>query len=579
VNDQKMDGKLFTQMVLAGAQNLNQHVKDVDALNVFPVPDGDTGTNMNLSFTSGVNEMKKRDSNHIGQVAEALAKGLLMGARGNSGVILSQLFRGFSKYVSSFETIDSKQFAEALKQGVDTAYKAVMKPVEGTILTVSREAAQEAVKVSRRESDIAKVMEATLSTGKRSLAKTPDLLPVLKQVGVVDAGGQGLMYIYDGFMVVLRGEQVVIEEVQSLAMPQRSLHDLAHEHMPVQAQLSTEDIEFGYCTEFIIGLTDEIVQKGSFIEQEFRKEISEFGDSLLVVADDEIVKVHIHAEHPGNVLNYAMNYGSLHKIKIDNMREQHSHILLEQGNYHQSSGEVATVKTAQKDKIIETSHMEHKEIQPYGIVAVAMGDGIADIFKSLGVDVVITGGQTMNPSTEDIVNAMKEINAEQYIVLPNNSNIILAAEQAEDLMEVPVAVVPSKTIPQGMASLLAFNPTASLDKNKEMMTESLKNVKTGQVTYAVRDSQYDGLEIKEGDYLGIAEGIIVATTNDLLDTTNQLLSSLIDDEEILTVIYGSDVSKEQVKQLEAQITEQFPNLEVEMHNGGQPLYYFIFSIE
>ncbi len=269
MNDQKMDGKLFTQMVLAGAQNLSQHVKDVDALNVFPVPDGDTGTNMNLSLTSGVNEMNKRNSNHIGQVADALAKGLLMGARGNSGVILSQLFRGFSKYVSSYESINSKQFAEALKQGVDTAYKAVMKPVEGTILTVSREAAQEAVKVSRRESNLIKVMEATLSKGKQSLSRTPELLPVLKQVGVVDAGGQGLMFIYEGFMAALRGEQVVVAEIQPEIIPQRSLHDLAHEYMPVQAQLSTEDIEFGYCTEFIIGLDDEIMRKGSFLNRNF----------------------------------------------------------------------------------------------------------------------------------------------------------------------------------------------------------------------------------------------------------------------------------------------------------------------
>ncbi len=298
-----------------------------------------------------------------------------------------------------------------------------------------------------------------------------------------------------------------------------------------------------------------------------------------MVADDEIVKVHIHAEHPGSVLNFAMNYGSLHKIKIDNMREQHRHILLGEGKYHQPSGEVATVDTAQKDKIVDTSHIEHKETQLFGIVAVAMGDGVAEIFKSLGVDVVITGGQTMNPSTEDIVNAMREVSAEQFIVLPNNSNIILAAEQAEDFMDLPVVVVPAKTIPQGMASLLAFNPNASLSENKEMMTKALKNVKTGQVTYAVRDSQYEGLEIKEGDYLGIAEGKIVTTSNDLMETANQLLSKMIDEEEVLTVIYGSDVNEELVKQLQAIITEQYPNLEIEMHNGGQPLYYFIFSIE
>ncbi|TCS84345.1 DAK2 domain-containing protein [Tepidibacillus fermentans] len=579
MNNQKIDGRLFTQMVLAGAQNLNQHVKDVDALNVFPVPDGDTGTNMNLSLTSGVNELKKRSTDHIGQAADALAKGLLMGARGNSGVILSQLFRGFSKYVSSYESIDSKQFAEALKQGVDTAYKAVMKPVEGTILTVAREAAQEAIKVSRRESDITKVMELTLNKGKKALAKTPDLLPILKQVGVVDAGGQGLLFIYEGFLSYLKGEQVVINDPQPMVEATRSLSDLAHEQMPVQAHLSTDDIEFGYCTEFIIGLKDEIVQNDSFCELDFRKEISQFGDSLLVVADDEIVKVHIHAEYPGDVLNFAMKYGSLHKIKIDNMREQHSHILLGEGNYHISSGHVAKVNTNQQGKIVDTSHIELKEKQPYGIVAVAMGDGIAEIFRSLGVDAVISGGQTMNPSTQDIVNAMKEINAENYIVLPNNSNIILAAEQAQDFIDQPVAVIPTKTIPQGMASLLAFNPNTTIEENKESMTEALKSVKSGQVTYAVRDSKYDDLEIKEGNYLGISEGKIVTTSSDMIDTAFTLLRKMIDEEEVLTIIYGADVNEDQVKDLKEKVLEQYPDLEIEVHNGGQPLYYFIFSIE
>ncbi len=574
MNNHIIDGKLFTQMVLAGAQNLTNHVKIVDALNVFPVPDGDTGTNMNLSFTSGVNELKKQNTDHVGNAAQALAKGLLMGARGNSGVILSQLFRGFSKYVAQFEQIDSKQFAEALKQGVDTAYKAVMKPVEGTILTVSREAAHEAIKVARRETDINIVMEKTLQKARESLAKTPELLPVLKEVGVVDAGGQGLVYVYEGFIKVLKGEEVSFDTPVNES-EKVSFSEMAHHHLPVQAKLSTEEIEFGYCTEFIIGLEDEIVKNDSFKEPDFREKISKFGDSLLVVADDEIVKVHIHAEHPGEVLNFAMNYGSLHKIKIDNMREQHSHILLGEGNYHGADNQVANVNT-EKDL---SSSVEEKELQPYGIIAVAMGDGLVEIFKSLGVDVVITGGQTMNPSTEDIVKAMEEIYAEEYIILPNNSNIILAAEQAQELVDQPVAVVPTKTIPQGMAALLAFNPADSLEENKESMIEALKQVKTGQVTYAVRDSKYDGLEIKEGNYLGIAEGKIVATAEDLMDTTSELLNQMIKDEEVLTIIYGSDVSKEQVAELEAIISEQFPDLETEIHYGGQPLYYFIFSIE
>ena len=574
MNNHKIDGKLFTQMILAGAQNLTAHVKTVDALNVFPVPDGDTGTNMNLSFTSGVNELKKQSTVHVGKAAQALAKGLLMGARGNSGVILSQLFRGFSKHIAQFEEIDSKQFAEALKQGVDTAYKAVMKPVEGTILTVSREAAQEAIKVARRESDVTVVMEKTIQKGKESLARTPELLPVLKEVGVVDAGGQGLIYVYEGFLKVLKGEELDFEVVATDEDEKVSFSELAHHHLPVQAKLSTEEIEFGYCTEFIIGLDEEFVKNNSFEEPAFRNKISKFGDSLLVVADEEIVKVHIHAEHPGEVLNFAMNYGSLHKIKIDNMREQHSHILLGEGNYHDTNNQVATINNE-----TEAPSEEEKELQPFGIVTVAMGDGLVEIFKSLGVDVVVTGGQTMNPSTEDLVKAMEEIHAEKYIILPNNSNIILAAEQAQELMDQPVIVVPTKTIPQGMAALLAFNPSVSLEENKEVMIEALQQVKTGQVTYAVRDSKYDGLEIKEGNFLGIAEGKIVATSEELLETSSELLSKMIDNEEVLTIIYGSDVTKEQLAELEKIINEQFPDIEKEIHYGGQPLYYFIFSIE
>jgi len=575
VNYQKLDGQLFTNMVLAGAENLTRNAKNVDALNVFPVPDGDTGTNMNLSLTSGVNELKKRNSAHLGKAAEALAKGLLMGARGNSGVILSQLFRGFSKSIASFEEIDSKQFAEALKQGVDTAYKAVMKPVEGTILTVAREAAQEAIKIARKETNIVKVMEATIEKGQISLAKTPDLLPVLKEVGVVDAGGQGLLHIYNGFLAVLTGnDDFVIETpIPEIENQDMSITDFAHQHFPVQAKLSTDEIEFGYCTEFIVGLNDTIIRDNSFNEGEFRESISQFGDSLLVVADDEIVKVHIHAEHPGDVLNFAIRYGSLHKIKIDNMREQHSHILLGEGNYHDPSGNVTTVN----DNDVNT---EDIPMQSYGIIAVAMGDGIAEIFKSLGVDYVISGGQTMNPSTEDIVNAINQIHAEKIIILPNNSNIILAAEQAQELVDQPIAVVNSKTIPQGMSSLLAFNVNSTLEENKEKMTEALQQVKTGQVTYAVRDSQFDGHEIKEGDFLGIADGKIVTTSNDVLDVSFDLLTKMIeDDEEILTVIFGEDVSEEQVDELEKRILTEYPDLEIEIHNGGQPLYAFIFAID
>ena len=545
-------------MVLEGAKNLKQHVKDIDDLNVFPVPDGDTGTNMNLSLTSGVNELQKVNTSHLGKNAEALAKGLLMGARGNSGVILSQLFRGFSKYVSNYEEVDSKQFAEAFKQGVETAYKAVMKPVEGTILTVSREAAEEGLRVAKREDNILLVMEAVLRKGKDSLARTPDLLPILKEVGVVDAGGQGLLYVYEGFFAVLKGEKITAD-YQEPKKEEKTITEIAHKKQPVQAKLATEDIEYGYCTEFIIGLKDELVKQQSFAEADFRVKLSEFGDSLLVVADDEIVKVHIHAEQPGTVLNMAMEYGSLHNIKIDNMREQHSHILMENS---------------------DQSDDQFQPPQPYGIVAVAMGDGIIDIFKSLGVDVVISGGQTMNPSTEDIVNAIKELNAEKIIILPNNSNIILAAEQAQTLVEQPTVVIPTKSIPQGITSLLSFNSNLSLEENKEIMSAVIDEVKTGQVTYAVRDSKYENKEIKEGDYLGIFDGKIVSSSEDMIDTSFNLVSEMIkDDGEVLTIIYGQDTTAEQVKQLENKLTEAYPDLEIEIHDGGQPIYYFIFSID
>ncbi|MGD9678629.1 MAG: DAK2 domain-containing protein [Vulcanibacillus sp.] len=553
-----IDGQLFTKMVLAGAKNLNKHVKSIDALNVFPVPDGDTGTNMNLSFTSGINELKKRNTDHVGKNAEALAKGLLMGARGNSGVILSQLFRGFSKHILSFEVMDSVQFAEALKTGVNTAYKAVMKPVEGTILTVAREMADEAIKISHKEKNIVVLMEEIIKRGKISLANTPELLPILKEVGVVDAGGKGLLYVYEGFLAILKDENMDLEEfIDDLNFDDVSKTDSGS----FLTKISTESIEFGYCTEFFIGLDNQ-----EFNEDNFKKEISEFGDSLVVISDDEIVKVHIHSNEPGTVLNYSMKYGSLHKLKIDNMREQHNHIIIDDANSSQNSS--------------LSSKESKKPIQPYGIVAVGMGEGIVDIFKSIGVDKVVTGGQTMNPSTEDIVNAINEINAENYIILPNNSNIILAAEQTLAIVDKPIVVIPSKTMPQGIAALLLFNKTASLEENKKNMLDALDTIKTGQVTYSIRDTKFENLEISQGDFIGIADGKILTNTQDLLETSYNLLVEMIQEEdEILTIIYGEDVNEEQVRILENMLIERFPNIEIEIHNGKQPLYYFIFGIE
>ncbi|WP_280158666.1 DAK2 domain-containing protein [Priestia megaterium] len=550
-----LDGKRFREMVLQGAQHLSNNADYVDALNVFPVPDGDTGTNMNLSITSGAKEVKNNLSDHIGQVSQALSKGLLMGARGNSGVILSQLFRGFAKSVEQKSAITTVEFAEALELGVETAYKAVMKPIEGTILTVAKDTAKKAAAVAKKQSDMILFMEEVLKEANASLNRTPDLLPVLKEVGVVDSGGQGLVLIYEGFLAELKGEKL-----PGVPMSAPSMNELvnAEHHKHAQSHMNTEDIEFGYCTEFMVRLEEDKPAAKTFSEETFRQDLSKWGDSLLVVSDDEIVKVHIHAEHPGEVLNYGQQYGSLIKMKIENMREQHSSIV--------SGEEKPAVKNAEK--------------QPFGIVTVSIGKGIAELFKSLGATVVIEGGQTMNPSTEDIVKAIEETNAEQVLILPNNGNIVMAANQAAAVAGSHVSVVPSKTVPQGMTALLSFNPQQSLKENEEVMTEALQHVKTGQVTYAVRDTNIDGLELAKGDFMGIAEKKIVVKDSEKLEAAKKLLTYMIDDEaEILTILQGEDVSDDEAEALTSFVEETFEEVEVELHKGDQPLYSYIFAIE
>jgi uncharacterized protein len=555
-----LDGKRFAEMVIQGAQHLANNAKMVDALNVFPVPDGDTGTNMNLSITSGAKEVKNNVSGHIGKVGQALAKGLLMGARGNSGVILSQLFRGFAKSIEQKEAINSIEFAQALEAGVETAYKAVMKPIEGTILTVAKDAAKKATAVAKKQPDIVKLMDEIVAEAKASLNRTPDLLPVLKEVGVVDSGGQGLVIIYEGFLAVLKGEK--LPEV-STALPSMDELVSAEHHKSVQSHISTEDIEFGYCTEFMVRFEEDKLKNNPFSEEKFRNDLSEWGDSLLVVADDEIVKVHIHAEHPGEVLNYGQKYGSFIKIKVENMREQHSSIVAE---------DHAEVKAAPAEPAAKK--------EEYGIVTVAMGSGIADLFRSIGAKVVIEGGQTMNPSTEDIVKAIQEVNAEKVIILPNNSNIVMAARQAAEVVDQEVIVVPSKTVPQGMTALLAFNPGVDLAQNEANMTEALSHVKTGQITYAVRDTNIDGLDIETGDFMGIFDGKIVVKDKDKLEAAKKLLAAMIDeDAEILTILQGEDAAEEDVKLLTEYVESKFDHVEIEAHRGEQPLYSFIFAVE
>jgi DAK2 domain fusion protein YloV len=561
----RLDGVLFSQMVYLGANLLSRNAKVVDALNVFPVPDGDTGTNMNLTFTTGVEELSRRESPRIGEAAAALAKGLLMGARGNSGVILSQLFRGFSKAVNGKDIVNSRQFAEALKAGVDSAYQAVMKPVEGTILTVAREAAEMAVRIARSTDDLGQVMEKTYEQAKATLLRTPEMLPILKEVGVVDSGGQGLVFIYEGFLRALRGESASQREGE----PKRSvakvdMDQIVHEQHSAQVHLKTEDIRYGYCTEFMVWLKHSTeANKMPFSEATFRNHLDQMGDSLLVISDDEIVKVHIHAENPGLVLQYAQQFGSLHRIKIENMREQHANILREEER--KASTDAAKAKA---------------ETLPYGLIAVSSGSGIAEIFRSLGVHVVVEGGQTMNPSTEDFLNAMNGLNVENVIILPNNSNIVMAAQQAAALADKPVAVIPTKSVPQGLAALVAFNAGEDLEANREAMTEAAAQVKTGLVTHAVRETKMGEVEIKQGDFIGIADKDIVTAQPDMLETAKALLRHLVDeDASIVTVFYGEGASAEQGEALQAMIAEEYPDVEIEMHHGGQPLYPFIFSVE
>lgn len=576
-------------MVLAGAERLHQHAEHVNSLNVFPVPDGDTGTNMNLTMTAGVTELKNNGTGGIGTRAGVLSKGLLMGARGNSGVILSQLFRGFARYAASYEELNTIQFAAALQSGVDTAYKAVVKPVEGTILTVAKEAAKHAVFYARRTTDITELMTEVLAKAKEALAHTPELLPVLKQVGVVDSGGQGLVYIYEGFLQVLTngtGTVPTAAPVQGQAVTANESASAAPRVAPdapisAQARLETEDIEFLYDMEFFINRTLGEAKDTPFNEDQFREALSKNGDSIIVIADDEVIKVHVHSKAPGEVLNLALRHGEITQIHILNMREQHRD-LLSAGMDAAPMPELFADIPAESLRQAERAEMPADELAPYGFIAVASGQGISDIFTSLGVDVVLSGGQTMNPSTEDFVKAIHSISAQHIFVLPNNSNIVLAAQQARDLLEGEreVTVIPSKSIPQGIAAAFAFQEEESVESNSDSMMNAVQHVRTGQVTYAVRDTVFDDLEITAGHYIGIADSKIVATEAGLLETSQVLLSRMLEGgDEIVTILVGEESTPEMTNTLVAWIHENYPDVEVETHSGGQPIYYYLFSVE
>lgn len=551
MNVKTIDGLALTEMILAGANHLKNNSDIIDALNVFPVPDGDTGTNMNLSMTSGVEEVKAVNSSHVSEIAQAFSKGLLMGARGNSGVILSQIFRGFAAGLVDKQVVSTKELANAFDQGVKTAYQAVMKPVEGTILTVAKDVAHVAVKEAKHEEDMITFMEKIVQESHASLQRTPDLLPILKEVGVVDSGGQGLVTIYEGFLASLKGE-----ELPELTVGSTDIEDMvkAEHHKIAQDFMTADEIEYGYCTEFMVKFDEDKLKQNPFEENDYRNYLSDYGDSLLVVSDHEVVKIHIHTEYPGDVMTYSQKYGDLINIDIENMREQHSTIVANQ--------------------------KQPTEKSEYGIITVALGSGIKDLFKSLGADVVLEGGQTMNPSTKDISDAIKAAHAKKVIILPNNKNIVMAAEQAAELADEEVIVIPTGTIPQGISALLSFHSEMSLADNQAQMIEALDYVKTGQVTYAVRDTEINNLFIKKGQFMGISDGKITCCHDDRDETFKKLIADLVDeDDEILTILYGEDVTADKVEQLVAEIEAEHDDLEIEIHQGNQPIYSYILSVE
>ncbi|WP_051150562.1 DAK2 domain-containing protein [Thermobrachium celere] len=534
-------------MIISGAYELERNKEMVNKLNVFPVPDGDTGTNMSATMMSAITELNKIKEETVKAVVDAASMGTLMGARGNSGVILSQLIRGFAKYLKDKNQINTKDFALALKEGVATAYKAVMKPTEGTILTVSRESAEKAIEFAKHTSDFEEFLHKLCIAAEESLNKTPNILPALKQANVVDAGGMGLLIIYKGMLNYIKLGK--IEELKELEVQKE-------QDVPAQALLNTEDIKFAYCTEFFIKT------KGANPD-DFKHKIENYGDSMVVVGTEELIKVHIHTNNPGIILEEALKIGELMKIKIDNMKEQHRHIVEEE--------------TTNEVELEENTSQEEKE---YGIVTVAMGDGITNIFKDLGVDFVIEGGQTMNPSTQDILAAVNKINARNIFVLPNNSNIILAAEQAKELSDKNVFVVPTKSIPQGITALVSFDYDAKPEENYETLCEVIKGVKTGQVTFAVRDTVFNDVEVKEGNKIAIANGKLIKASEDLEEITLSLIDELVDDEsQLITIFYGNGVSEEEAQELQNKLEEKYKDVDITIYYGGQPLYYYLISVE
>lgn len=565
VNNKTIDARILSRMFLAGAKNLEAKKEWINELNVFPVPDGDTGTNMTMTIMAAAAEVGSLGEPDMESLAKAISSGSLRGARGNSGVILSQLLRGFTRSVKNSKELDAIDIAAAMEKGVETAYKAVMKPKEGTILTVAREAAAKAVELAETAEDLDTFFQSVIAHAEETLAKTPEMLPVLKEAGVVDSGGQGLLEVYHGAYDGFLGKEIDYTQFDKAKGPAVTKIDAQTE----------ADIKFGYCTEFIILLNQPMSEE---TEHEFKKFLMSLGDSIVLVADDEIVKVHVHTNHPGQAIEKALTFGALSRMKIDNMREEHQEKLIKDSQKlaAQQKAEEEAYEAAQADEKI--SNMPAKEM---GFVSVSIGEGMNEVFRGLGVDYLIEGGQTMNPSTEDMLNAIEHVNAKTVFILPNNKNIIMAANQAVDLVEdKQIIVIPTKTIPQGITALVNYIPDHSAEENKEQMMAEIENVKTGQVTYAVRDTEIDGKTIKQNDFMGIGDKSILSVGTDLRATTLEMVDAMVDeDSAIVSIYFGSDSDEDSANELAAAIEEKYPDVEVEVNDGGQPIYYYVISVE
>lgn len=554
----KIDGTILKQMIISGANNLYNCYPEVDALNVFPVPDGDTGTNMNLTISSGSKEVANSNETSVYEVARSFSRGLLMGARGNSGVILSQIFRGFAEGLKGKKEATAQDIADALQVGKEVAYRAVMRPVEGTILTVIRESASYLLESVYDEMPIDEAFDMLLSEARQSLERTPNLLPVLKEAGVVDSGGAGFCKILEGFSSALHNRIV-----------EKNLPEIMDHQAPSNVQANLEHEEFGYCTEFILRLpaNPAEVKKRNFVQNRFQAFLSSHGNSIVLVQDEDIIKVHIHTLNPGNVLTYAQQYGEFVKLKIENMSEQHSELMKE---------------ADQKEEPKEEPKEEHQEPKEFGLISVGVGQGIVDLFKDLNCDYVVSGGQTMNPSTEDFVKAIKSVNAKNIFILPNNSNIVMAAAQACEVVDgVNASVIPSKTIPQGLVAAMMFNPSTDYHTNVDEMTRALDTVKTGQITFAIKDTSVDGVNIHKDDFIGIVGKQIVTSCTDKIEASKSLVDKIVDPmTSIITVLVGEDVSKEEEEAFTAYLQEKYGSgIDIDVKHGGQPVYSFILGIE